>query len=117
MRTREQQRALYAYQVVASVPKNDRADYKTAVNALGANVLRSGLAAAIAAVERMGGRGSLLMKHLAEAGVPGLAGATANDVPNRIRQLNVDEYIFATREILRVTTWLKRASQATFGEQ
>jgi len=32
-----------------------------------------------------------------------------------VRGLDVDGYIIATREILQLATWLKRAAQATFG--
>jgi CRISPR-associated protein Cmr5 len=112
---RGQRRALHAYEVVAKVPEKDRKDYKIAVNDLGANILRSGLAAAMAALERLGDRGKALIEHLAAAGVPGLEGATKDDLPDRVRRLEVDAYMIATREMLEVAAWLKRAAQATFG--
>ena len=114
---RDQKRALHAYQVVASVPREKRKDYQIAVNDLGANILRNGLAAAMAALERLGDRGKMLLDHLAAAGLPGLEGATKDDLPDRVRRLDdVDAYMIATREMLQVAAWLKRAAQATFGD-
>ncbi len=118
---RDQRRALHAYESVGKVPKAQQKDYKNAVNDLGANILRSGLCAAIAAVQRLGKRGDLLLGdlllgHLAAAGVPGLEGAAANDVARRVRELDADAYMIATREMLQVAVWLKRAVQATFEE-
>lgn len=113
---RDQRRALHAYESVEKVPKDERKDYQIAVNDLGANILRSGLCAAIAAVQRLGSRGELLLGHLAAAGVPGLEGATAKDIARRVRKLDADAYMIATREMLHVAVWLKRAAQATFEE-
>lgn len=113
---RDQQRAIHAYEAVAKVPKALQDDYKIAVNDLGANILRSGLCAAIAAVQRLGERGTLLFDHLASAGVPGLEGVTADHFAKRVRELDADAYMIATRELLKVAVWLKRAVQATFGE-
>jgi len=113
---RDQQRALHAYDAVAKVPPTERKDYKSAVNDLGTNILRSGLCAAIAAVQRTDKRGAALLAHLASAGVPGLEGATAHDFAKRVRELDTDQYILATRELLQIASWLKRAAQATFGE-
>lgn len=112
---RDQRRALHAYESVGKVPKAQQKDYEIAVNNLGANILRSGLCAAIAAVQRLGNRGDLLLGHLATAGVPGLEGAAANDAARRVRELDADAYMIATREMLQVAVWLKRAVQATFG--
>lgn len=84
---------------------------------LGATILRSGLSAALAGVERRGDRGCLVLEHLASAEVPGLEGATAADFARRVRALDVDGYILATREMMAVVTWLKRAVQAMFEEE
>jgi CRISPR-associated protein Cmr5 len=111
---RDQRRALHAYESVGKVPDAQLKDYEIAVNDLGANILRSGLCAAIAAVQRLGNRGDLLLGHLAAAGVPGVGGAAANDVAKRVRELDADAYMIATRETLEVAGWLKRAVQATF---
>lgn len=111
---RDQRRALHAYESVGTVPKAQQKDYEIVVNDLGANILRSGLCAAISAVQRLGDRGDLLLGHLAAASVPGLEGAAARDVARRVRELEADAYMIATREMLEVAVWLKRAVQATF---
>lgn len=111
---RDQQRALHAYNCVDKVPKDQQDDYETAVNDLGANILRSGLCAALAAVQRLGKRGELLLEHLAAANVPGLENARADDLAERVRKLEADAYMIATREMLQVSMWLKRAAQASF---
>jgi len=111
---RDQQRALQAYDVVARVPSDEQKDYKIAVNDLAANILRNGLCAALAAVQRLGPRGELLLAHLATAGIPGLQGASATDLADQVRRLDTDTYILATREMLQVAMWLKRAVQAAF---
>jgi len=116
MPLRDQQRALHAYNAVLMVQRQQQKDYEIAVNDLGANILRSGLCAAIASVQRLGSRGDLLLGHLASAGVPGLENATAQNLAQRVRELDADSYMIATRELLEVATWLKRAVQATFEE-
>lgn len=113
---RDQQRALHAYEAVATVQRGQQKDYAIAVNDLGANILRSGLCAAIASVQRLGDRGADLLGHLASAGIPGLENATAQNLAQRVRELDADSYMMATRELLQVATWLKRAVQATFEE-
>jgi len=124
--TRDQQRALRAYEAVANVPEKDRKDYKIAVQALGAEILRSGLAAAMAGLERRKGKADRLREDLANAGIPRLVqlgredipilrGAlTRDNLPAKVRALPLDDYILVTRETLQVVLWLKRAVQATF---
>ncbi|HEX9640387.1 MAG TPA: type III-B CRISPR module-associated protein Cmr5 [Candidatus Krumholzibacteria bacterium] len=113
---RDQQRALHSYDTVSGVERAQQKDYKIAVSDLGANILRSGLCAAIASVQRLGRRGDVLLGHLASAGVPGLENATRHCFAERVRMLDADGYMLATRELLQVATWLKRAVQATFEE-
>ena len=109
---RDQQRALHAYACIDKVPASDQKDYRISVNDLGANIMRSGLCAALAAVQR--GRGMLLLDHLATASVPGLESVRAGDLARRAGELDAEAYMIATREILQVAMWLKRATQATF---
>ena len=94
----------------------DQKNYRIAVNDFGANILRNGLCAAIATVQRLDRRGELLLQHLASANIPGLEGVDSRSLPGRIRELDADSYMIATRELLQVATWLKRAVQATFKE-
>lgn len=115
---RDQRRALYAYDVVNHVPEEKRKDYEIAVNDLPAHILRGGLCAALAELEReKDGRGGLMLDHIARARIPGLGGATRDDVADRVRRLDVDAYMLATRETLRLAAWLKRAVQATFEDR
>lgn len=112
MLSRDQQRALHAYGCVAGVGPALR-EYKIAVDGLGANILRIGLCAALATLQReKGERGQTVLEHLASAGLPGLEGATAANLAQRVYRLDVDAYMLATREAVRVATWLKRAAQA-----
>lgn len=116
MAHRDQQRALHAYEVVSAVPHGQQKDYMIAVNDLAANILRSGLCAAVASVQRLGNRGDVLLGHLASARVPALENATAQNLAERVRGLDADNYMMATCELLQIATWLKRAVQATFEE-
>jgi CRISPR-associated protein Cmr5 len=103
--------------VVGKVPEKERKDYDIAVDDLCPNILLSGICAALAAVQRPGERGELLLRRLAGVRVPGLEGATANDLARRVSEkLDLDADMLATREMLQVSMWLKRAVQARFGE-
>lgn len=118
MRTRDQQRALHAYaraEAAQAKGKAYRGDYKVQVFGLGPHVMRSGLAGALAFIERdPRPAASDFLKDLAEAGIPGL-GATAGTLPARVRQASsVDNYMLATREVLKLALWFRRAVQATF---
>lgn len=116
---RDQQRALHAYESVGNVPPEGREAYKILVNDFAAEILRSGLSAALASLQRKKSAGAPLLEHVASAGirVRGLAGANARDFAQLVRKLDAEEYMLATRELLKVSTWLKRAAQATFGEE
>ncbi|MEJ5233707.1 MAG: type III-B CRISPR module-associated protein Cmr5 [Geminicoccaceae bacterium] len=114
---RDQQRARFAYARVAAVPKEKRKDYENAVLGLGADILRVGLLAALAAVQRLGDRGKDLLDDLAKAKIPGLEVENGTELVAKARELPVDGYMIATRETLAVVSWLRRACQATFGEE
>ncbi|MCC7495840.1 MAG: type III-B CRISPR module-associated protein Cmr5 [Fimbriimonadaceae bacterium] len=114
--TRDQQRAQHAYARVAEVPRDERADYEVFVKDLGACLLRSGLAVAICTLEREHAAGrraaGTLLGHLATASIPGLAGTDSRTLGAQVRQLELAAYLLASRETLRVATWLKRAVEA-----
>ncbi|WP_338872954.1 type III-B CRISPR module-associated protein Cmr5 [Myxococcus stipitatus] len=127
--TREQLRALRAYQCVRAVPTGLRADYKPRVHGLGASVLRDGLAAALAFLERekkaderepLGTNAAKwllndLAKSLESAPLPELnRRLTTMSLPDAVRELKLEEYMLATRETLRLLVWFRRAVQATF---
>ncbi|AEI63914.1 type III-B CRISPR module-associated protein Cmr5 [Corallococcus macrosporus] len=124
--TREQQRALDAYSRVRTVEDPAlRADYKPRVNGLGAAVLRDGLAAALAFLERDVGRNNEAARRLLgdltwcveRARLPGLSARDLKEkqgLPGAVRELELDAYMLATRESLRLLVWFRRAVQATF---
>jgi CRISPR-associated protein Cmr5 len=114
--TRDQRRALHAYKCVREVPKGEQKNYKILISDLGSRTLRSGLAATMAFIERdkSGDTVALFCEHLGKAGIPGLT-ATDSKLFDQVRNLEVDDYMLATRELLKVVTWFKRAVQAEFG--
>lgn len=138
--TRDQERAVLAYRLVSPMAEGDaeaRKNYKIAVLGLGANILRSGLAAAMAELERrektsalLRGQGEtdeqwhvrrakFLREHLVRFHIPVLLqsqnqAVTAETLPAAVRDLGLGDYMLATRKMLQVVIWLKRAVQATF---
>ncbi len=124
--TREQQRALEVYARVRAVREDSLslcAEYKPRVNGLGAAVLRDGLAAALSFLERerdSNAAARRLLEDLAfclsRARLPSLAkpGLSAGSLPGDVRELDLGEYMLATRETLRLLVWFRRAVQATF---
>lgn len=117
LQTREQKWALHAYACVQKVPKEQRGEYKPLANGLGSHVMRNGLAAALAFLERREGAASLLLEHLARAELPGLAGRAGKELPQAARGLELEDYMLATREALRFSLWLRRAVQALLAEE
>lgn len=111
---RDQVRARFAYERAARVPEGERKDYQNAVLAFGADILRVGLLAALAAVQRLGDRGRRLLDDLAAAQLPGLSVKDGGELVRKARELDADAYMIATRETLAVVSWLRRACQATF---
>jgi CRISPR-associated protein Cmr5 len=109
---RDQARARFAYERVAAVPADRRDDYENAVLGLGADILRVGLLAALAAVQRLGDRGGRLLDDLAAAKIPGLEAKDGAQLVEKARKLDVVAYMIATRETLAVVAWLRRACQA-----
>jgi CRISPR-associated protein Cmr5 len=124
-RTRQQVRALHAYERVKRVPLGERADYATHVHTLGAAVLRNGLAAALAFLERE--LESEKAKHAKPAGrlLEDLSGALLSvlprtegvQLPDAVRRLEMSDYMLATRELLQALVWFRRAVQATFTQE
>lgn len=113
MLTRDQKRAKHAYACVKRLSTGQRDNYKVLVNGLGANILRSGLAATIAFLERENREeAKLLLKDLDDAEIPGLEPKGNLSFPDRVRELDLDKYMLATREMLRVVLWFRRAVQA-----
>jgi hypothetical protein len=61
-----------------------------------------GICASLPAVQGSGERGKLLLSHLASADVPGLEGATPDDLARRVCELDADAYVLATPKMLQV---------------
>lgn len=119
--TRDQRRARFAYARVKEVSEAQRDDYRTLVLGLGPLVLRSGLVAALAFLQRKTGdrdddAARLLFRHLAQAEIPGLdaaPGEAADQLCEHARHLELEATMLATRELLKLVEWLKRAVEAT----
>jgi CRISPR type III-B/RAMP module-associated protein Cmr5 len=113
--TKDQQRAHDAYQLVAKVKFDERDEYEIAVKRLGANVLRSGLCAALADLMRRGSKASTVLAHLASFKIPGLLPEDEGEnLLQKANNLDVSRYMLATRETLQAVMWLKRACEALF---
>lgn len=122
MHTRDQERALLVYQCADKVIEPSlRGDYKVLAKDLGANIMRTGLCAALAFVQRNAkGNGTagkhknaagIFLEHLAEAmhAIPALKQVTGAGLFAEVRKLELNEYMLATREMLRLAIWFRRA--------
>ena len=114
MQTRDQHRALYAYECVQNVAKDKLNDYKVHVNSFGANLLKSGLAASICFLER--DKADAFLRHLQAADIPGINPQADEKQPPtigaQVRKLETEQYILASREARKIAIWFRRAVQA-----
>lgn len=122
MRTRDQERAIFAYQRVKDVEGQLRDAYKGRVRGLGPLVMRSGLVTALSVLQRDKKEGDVkaLFGHLARARIPGLEAEedrAAEQLCDQARELDLEGTMLATRELLKVTLWLKRAAEALFDKE
>jgi hypothetical protein len=89
------------------------------VQSFAAALLRSGFAAAVSILERSAERKAfaMLLGHLATWPLPGkLAEGPAKEWPSRVRGLaDISEYMQATRELVALLGWLRRACRAVNG--
>ena len=118
---RDQLRARHAYASVASVPPRQRDDYRIAVNSFGAHVIRTGLCAAIAWLQRDDREASgLFLQHLDAAEIRGLAkldgGTKAASFAGKVHAAEAANYMIATRDTLALVVWFRRAVQALKGD-
>ena len=118
---RDQSRARHAYKSVASVPAQHCEDYRIAVNSFGAHVIRTGLCAAIAWLQRTDTEGaSLFLRHLNDAGIRGLAavpGDKGGTFADKVHAAVAADYMIATRDTLALVVWFRRAVQALRAEE
>lgn len=115
---REQVRARLAYKVVDELRDLKAAEidnYRTLARGFGTAVQQSGLVGALAFVERYHDKKASerlrghLAEQLGEAGIPGFTGDVGRDLAERVCNLDIDAYMLATREVLRIAIWLRRA--------
>lgn len=114
MQTRDQQRALYAYECIQKVGKDKLNDYKVHVNSFGANLLKSGLSAALSFLERDGA--SDFLGHLKNAGIPGIDTNKNESIGAQVRKLETEPYMLASREARKIAIWFRRAVQSQGAE-
>ena len=123
--TRDQLRAQRAYRCVkeamGKLSEKDQEEYKIAVNHFGDNVMKNGLALALAFLGRQMDKraaNSLVLEHLASVEIAGLDLTTGQDVKiqeqliQRVAQMETGNYMLATRTYLRQIIWFRRAVQA-----
>jgi hypothetical protein len=117
---KDQERALTAYRWADVAKAADKIEeYETAVQGFAAALLRSGLAVAASVLERSANRGgfALLLEHLSGWKLPGIDSAPAKEWPGRVRAItDVSQYMLATRELVALLGWLRRACRAVQAE-
>ncbi|WP_428268691.1 type III-B CRISPR module-associated protein Cmr5 [Haliangium sp.] len=115
IQTRDQLRARHAYNRVERFLTNNPKQgdsYRTQVNGLGAAIMRNGLVAALAFLESRDDAGCALLSDLAAYDIHGLG--RVDDGPKlaaKVRTLDVDGYLLATRDVLALAVWFRRAVQ------
>lgn len=110
---RDQKRALDTFERVRQVHVGQLSDYRIAAQGLVVNLIRSGLAASMAD----------LLRTAARPGSAQFAKDLCGSLPEHLRptgeanmlrwaaELPTDRYMLATREVLRLSVWFKRALQ------
>jgi CRISPR-associated protein Cmr5 len=116
MRTRDQERALHVYDCVTRLDTSLRGDYKVMAKDLGANIMRSGLCAALAFIHRdvKERAARAFLDHLTAAmktvGISALGKvARGDELFAAVRELELADYMLVTREMLRLAIWFRRA--------
>lgn len=111
MTTLQQRMAVVAYEKVSEVdgwPKADQDKYGTMAHKLPTLIHTAGLAQALAFVESRGKPPHhQLLRHLAQTiAFPGIDGG--QDLAERSREADLDEYMLLTRRVLGALVWYKR---------
>lgn len=113
LRRKDQERAIWAYECAKAAGDGVK-EYEITVQTFAATVLRSGLAVAVSVLQRDAQRPGpkRLMADLAANPVPGIPEGP-NGWPERVRNIQaLDDYMLASRELLALITWLRRACRA-----
>lgn len=116
--TRAQKRARHALATWRKTELDDalRADYRTLAHGFGAQVLRSGLLAAVAFARRYRNpkAADLMLDALFDDEVMSVArlrGTRADALVDAVAALDATAYMLATREVLAALVWFRRAAQ------
>ncbi len=112
--TRDQVRACHAYACVdraRAMSSKSQQSYRSQVNDLGATIMRNGLVAALAFVSRRGDEAAIaLLGDLAGYDTHGLGRQDNGEaLAAAVCTLDVDRYMLATRDLLALAVWLRRA--------
>jgi len=113
--TRNQKRAQAAYNCVSKILKdNDKTNYKNLAKKFPALVHTCGLTQAVAFVEAKEDQtGKKYLEHLSNIIDPiGCA-----NLSEKSRKAPMVEYRHLSREVVEAATWLKRYSEALFGDE
>ncbi|MGH7098279.1 MAG: type III-B CRISPR module-associated protein Cmr5 [Stellaceae bacterium] len=120
---KDQQRTLCAYGWADTAKQQGKLDdYEIAVQSFAATLLRSGFAAAVSVLERSADHRdgfALLLDNLAFYTLPGIAATMPpSEWPARVRGLaDIGQYMQATRELIALLGWLRRACRALGAEK
>ena len=113
---KDQTRALKAYEWAANAKGSKHlGDYEIAVQSFSASLLRSGFSVAVSVLERSKERPAFaqLLNNLGAFQLPGLPADTKTPWPERVRGMtDTVKYMQATRELIALMTWLRRACRA-----
>ena len=116
---RDQQRALRAYEW-ASAATDVLGEYEIAVQSFAAALLRSGFAAAVSVLERSKERPGFhrLLDDLSGWPLAGIEKKPSAEWPAQVRALaDITQYMHATRELILLLSWLRRACRALRAEE
>jgi CRISPR-associated protein Cmr5 len=109
METRDQRFAASAYEMVKSVPKEQRVKYGSMAHKLPVLIRTAGLAQALAFVEARGQEPhKLLLDHLAAT----MGQGKGADLSERSRKAYLPEYMRLTHEAIAALLWYKRFVQS-----
>ncbi len=113
--TLEQQRISAAYQLVEKVPKDQKGEWKTMALGFGAEVQRCGLLQTLIFLKRR----DKLAEQLSEAIRTHVvarklieANRATEPLISLLTAMDADRYMLVTREVLALSLWIKRATQA-----
>jgi len=112
---RDQKRAFDAFRLAkqASAKGKQFGDYRNAANDLPVHLVRSGLVAALANLQRVvaGRPGAMQFRADLCAALPVHLKAPTDELLDWAAKLSTDQYMLASREMMKLAVWFKRAVQ------